>query len=170
MNMGTDSPYDKSYFDEMEMYASNPWRLRTYRRTIAQFTTEEHNRVLDIGCGHGYLVEHLNKLGWDAYGVDCSPIAAKRLPDHRFLLLDVSEYGLPMFEDKAFQVVISTDFLEHVRPDKLDLVVGEMARIGRHVLARVGTKPEKRSTGIDTHETVQPKSWWQERYPEVHFF
>jgi 2-polyprenyl-3-methyl-5-hydroxy-6-metoxy-1,4-benzoquinol methylase len=70
------------------------------------------NRVLDVGCGNGDLMERLRRLGWDPVGVDPDPegvAQAKRrnldarvgtLPDQRF----PSDY---------FDAIVSSHVIEH---------------------------------------------------------
>jgi hypothetical protein len=70
---------------------------------------------------------------------------------------------------KFADVVVSTDFFEHLPEDKIEFVYSEMQRLGEHVVARVCTKREKHTSGIDTHATVKPKQWWIDKLPGCHF-
>ncbi|HEY7832586.1 MAG TPA: bifunctional 2-polyprenyl-6-hydroxyphenol methylase/3-demethylubiquinol 3-O-methyltransferase UbiG [Ktedonobacterales bacterium] len=92
-------------------------------------------RVLDVGCGGGYLAESLARAGCAVSAVDRSAgsIAAARR--------HAEAAGLPIayhaadarrlpFPDASFDAVISSDFLEHVAGD-LDAVVAEQARVLR---------------------------------------
>ena len=74
--------------------------------------------VLDLGCGNGAIARRLLHEGFDAYGVDASEtgiaLANARAPG-RFFLLDVSTGKLPaQLVDKQFDVVISTEVIEHL--------------------------------------------------------
>ncbi len=73
--------------------------------------------LLDLGCGTGFLVERALERGWDAFGVEISPLAAseavERAGAHRILLGTLEEVVLPQ---SAFDAVTMFDFLEHV-PD-----------------------------------------------------
>ena len=68
-------------------------------------------RVLDVGCGRGALVAQLIERGLDAWGCD---FAAMLTADERLRAVSSSPYRLP-FEDRRFDVVLSTSVLEHVR-------------------------------------------------------
>ena len=80
------------------------------------------NRVLDLGCGSGYLANRSAKLGCEVVGVDYSEKALKYAshrnsgPDNnrvKYLKLDL-QGGLP-FENYAFDVVIIEEVLEHLK-------------------------------------------------------
>lgn len=75
-------------------------------------------RILDLGCGNGYLVNFLISNGYDAYGTDASAegiaIAKKTNPD-RFFLQDLSTGKLPNeLQPKKFDTIISTEVIEHL--------------------------------------------------------
>ena len=65
---------------------------------IGLIDKDKNQHILDLGCGNGYLVNHLVKLGFNAYGTDASEkgiaIAQKTNPD-RFFVQDLSSDALP---------------------------------------------------------------------------
>ncbi|MES2267316.1 MAG: methyltransferase domain-containing protein [Bacteroidota bacterium] len=74
--------------------------------------------ILDLGCGNGYLVNHLILLGYNAYGTDASEkgieIARKQNAD-RFFVQDLSTGKLPVeLQDLNFDTIISTEVIEHL--------------------------------------------------------
>lgn len=74
--------------------------------------------ILDVGCGNGYLVSHLVKQGFNAYGTDASQkgiaIAKREYPD-RFFVHDISNGSLPTeLELLKFDTIISTEVIEHL--------------------------------------------------------
>lgn len=80
-------------------------------------------RLLDVGCGTGWLAEHFT----DYTGVDGSPEAVKAAADlgRNVRLVDL---GGPLpFENASFQAVVVKDVLEHV-PDPV-LTVREVHRV-----------------------------------------
>ena len=75
-------------------------------------------RILDLGCGNGYLVNLLISAGYDAYGTDASEkgiaIAQKTNPG-RFFVQDLSTDGLPEGLQKIkFDIIVSTEVIEHL--------------------------------------------------------
>lgn len=80
-------------------------------------------RVLDIGCGGGFLSNHLAILGHQVTGIDLSPSsleAAKRTDTTKSVTyLPANAYQLP-FDNHSFEAVAAMDILEHVEnPDQL---------------------------------------------------
>jgi 2-polyprenyl-6-hydroxyphenyl methylase/3-demethylubiquinone-9 3-methyltransferase len=89
-------------------------------------------RVLDIGCGGGFLAEEFAALGCQVTGVDPSPAsisAARAHAARRGLPIDYrvgSGEDLPV-PDAAFDVACCCDVLEHV--SDVDQVISETARV-----------------------------------------
>ena len=85
-------------------------------------------KILDVGCGAGFLANHLSNLGHHVQGVDFSlnslrtaKSLGKSVQYHRGDAL-----RLP-FRDDSFDVVCAMDFLEHVEDPRK--VVLECARV-----------------------------------------
>jgi 2-polyprenyl-6-hydroxyphenyl methylase/3-demethylubiquinone-9 3-methyltransferase len=92
-------------------------------------------RVLDVGCGGGFLAEALARAGAEVSGVDLSAGTIETAQCHarrQGLAVDyrVADAADLPFPDGAFDAVLSSDFLEHVS-DHLDAVVAEQARVLR---------------------------------------
>ena len=98
------------------------WHLQS-RIALVLETIERHakpgGRVLDIGCGTGFLLERLAERGFSGVGVDLSPesveIAQARLVElgvaERLRVETGSAYEPP---DGPFDLVTITDVLEHL--------------------------------------------------------
>ena len=103
---------------------------RTTMDVIARLVPEG-SRVLDLGCGDGALLEHLQReRGCSGYGVeiaDANVLACARRGVN-VIQLNLDE-GLSMFEDGSFDVVLQVDTLQHLRNAETMLV--ETARVGR---------------------------------------
>lgn len=91
-------------------------------------------RVLDIGCGGGFLAEEFAALGCRVTGVDPSPVSVGAARAHaagrglRIGYLVGAGEDLPA-ADAAFGVACCCDVLEHV--SDVDRVLGETARVLR---------------------------------------
>lgn len=160
--------YNKRYFLASKTFQSETKRLKILADLVE---SKRPQRVLDVGCGMGYLVNELTRRGLDATGVDFSTAAQEFWGIRKnFLVADAK--SLP-FADKSFDIVISTDFFEHLPENEVSRVCREMLRVGKTVIAFVaddthGTPLNKRQ--MQYHQIHKPFSWWQENLPgiEVH--
>ena len=87
-------------------------------------------RVLDLGCGNGELLEHLqSNKGVRGYGMDIDPnqINACIKAGVNVIEHDLND-GLARFPDSSFDMVVMTETLQAVR--RPDLLLREMLRIG----------------------------------------
>lgn len=87
-------------------------------------------RVLDVGCGAGFLANPLAAAGHDVTGIDLSPtsleVARRHDPSGRAAYLSMDAHVLA-FPDASFDVVCAMDFLEHT--EQPAAVVREAARV-----------------------------------------
>jgi methionine biosynthesis protein MetW len=91
----------------------------------------EGSRVLDLGCGDGAMLAHLQaQRGCSGYGVeiDDDKVQASLRRGINVLQLNLED-GLAMFEDNSFDVVLQIDTLQHLR--NTETMLRETARVGR---------------------------------------
>jgi SAM-dependent methyltransferase len=71
-------------------------------------------RLLDVGCAHGFLLDHFRRNGWCVQGVEASPLASTYARDE--LGLDVVTGALPGagLRESSFDVILLLDVLEHL--------------------------------------------------------
>lgn len=88
-------------------------------------------RVLDLGCGDGALLAHLQQhKGCTGYGVelDDSNVLACAQRGVNVLQLNLDQ-GLKVFADQSFDVVLQIDTLQHLR--NAEVMLRETARVGQ---------------------------------------
>ncbi len=91
----------------------------------------EGSRVLDLGCGDGSLLAHLQThkacIGYGVEIDDANVLACvqRGVPVLQFNL----DAGLRLFEDQSFDVVLQIDTLQHLR--NAETMLRETARVGR---------------------------------------
>ncbi|MEW6111685.1 MAG: class I SAM-dependent methyltransferase [Thermodesulfobacteriota bacterium] len=101
---------------------------------------DKDQMLLDLGCGRGFMVYALRKLGYKAYGADIVPPAPEvnecllreglsRPGEAVFRVIDPTRYMIP-FEEETFDLVFSFDVLEHVKD--VSSVLREVWRVLRH--------------------------------------
>jgi 2-polyprenyl-3-methyl-5-hydroxy-6-metoxy-1,4-benzoquinol methylase len=75
-------------------------------------------RVLDVGCGNGYLAGAYAALGHEVVGIDLSEqgvsIARKAYPGARFEVLAADDQVLQNLATEPFDLVVSTEVVEHL--------------------------------------------------------
>ena len=107
--------------------------LRPDLQIIADLINQ-HARVLDLGCGEGELLAHLQSdRSVNGYGLDVDPgnIRTCLAKGVNVIEQDLDE-GLANFPDNSFDMVVMTETLQSVRrPDHL---LGEMLRIGQECI------------------------------------
>lgn len=92
----------------------SPFSDRVYFESYAGFIEQEtFGRVLDLGCGYGYLTERLaNKDGVsEVVGIDKIKDFHCYHPKIKYISADITK--LKNFPGK-FDVIVSTEFIEHI--------------------------------------------------------
>ena len=107
-----------------ESKTRNQWVFETLSKLKADA------KILDVGCGGGFLSNFLSEKGFSVTGLDLSKesLEVAKLCNHggqaHYVYGDA--YKLP-FEDQSFDSVTCMDFLEHVSEPAL--VLKEIARV-----------------------------------------
>jgi methionine biosynthesis protein MetW len=89
------------------------------------------SRVLDLGCGDGALLAHLQATrNCTGYGIeiDDANVLACVQRGVNVIQLNLDE-GLALFDDASFDVVLQIDTLQHLR--NAEVMLRETARVGR---------------------------------------
>jgi SAM-dependent methyltransferase len=133
------------------------------QNTIRRFMPKEKGlRIVDLGCGHGDYVYHLNERGYkDVQGVDVSKEQVELA--HELGVKNVVHDSILSYlqeqEPGSIDVVLLIDVLEHLPRQKLfevmDSAVRAMASGGRclvHVPNALGLFGERVRYGDLTHE------------------
>lgn len=87
-------------------------------------------RILDLGCGNGTLLNHLQQRGITGYGLE---IDNRRFADCikagvNVIQADLDE-GLPQFADQSFDFVILSQTLQTIQ--RPDFLLQEIVRVGK---------------------------------------
>jgi 2-polyprenyl-6-hydroxyphenyl methylase/3-demethylubiquinone-9 3-methyltransferase len=104
----------------------NPWIISEIRNRFPRGAV----RILDIGCGAGFLSNELARQGFDVTGIDASRESldvARRHDSTGSVEYRSADARRLDFDDATFHVACALDFLEHVEDPVL--VVRETSRV-----------------------------------------
>ena len=89
------------------------------------------SRVLDLGCGDGTLLAHLqSERGCTGYVIEIADANVQACVDRGVNVIQLNlDEGLSMFGDQSFDVVLQIDTLQHLR--NAETVLRDTARVGR---------------------------------------
>jgi methionine biosynthesis protein MetW len=89
------------------------------------------SRVLDLGCGGGELLSHLQlHRGCSGYGIEIDDANVLACTQRGVNVIQLNlEEGLALFEDRSFDVVLQLETLQNLR--NTEHMLRETARVGR---------------------------------------
>jgi len=89
------------------------------------------SRVLDLGCGDGAMLAHLQRTrNCTGYGVEISDANVLACVQRGVNVIQLNlDEGLSMFGDQSFDVVLQIDTLQHLR--NAEVMLRETVRVGR---------------------------------------
>jgi len=108
------------------------WLLKEVGKLIKEIgLPKKEIKILDMGCGSGEFIEFLRKnTGSSCYGVDLSEervkLSRSEFPNVEF---SVGSLESTNFKKETFDIVISTQAIEHLFDDELKPTFDEMHRL-----------------------------------------
>ena len=89
------------------------------------------SRVLDLGCGDGAMLAHLQATrGCSGYGVEIDDANVLACVKRGVNVIQLNlDQGLALFDDASFDVVLQIDTLQHLR--NAEVMLRETVRVGR---------------------------------------
>ena len=117
--------------------------------------------ILDYGCGEGSLQEYVEYRG---------------ITNRKWTMYDPGVAGLEVKPEGKFDLVITTDVLEHVEPEKQDEVITELCNYANKAMfneiacyetdVKFPSGPYK---GKDLHINLKIPCFWRQEIEEIAF-
>jgi len=108
--------YNSEYvhFEQDKGVANSAVRSRLRRIQLCH-PRKKHLRILDTGCGNGYMVKNYREFGWDGYGIDpYAPIDRMDSKLAQYITKNGIENAAEYFEPESFDVVTAWYVFEHL--------------------------------------------------------
>jgi ubiquinone/menaquinone biosynthesis C-methylase UbiE len=159
--------YDEGWSKELAAGKEQRGNLQTNLEFLTQTgLLTPNDKILEIGCGIGSVVNELSKQGCNITGTDISSKAItyglEKYPD---IHLEVQPAEALPYENESFDTVLSFDLFEHIA--KIDKHVSEVFRVLRNGGYYLFQTPNKYSNVV--FETLYHKSFkWRRAHPSLH--
>jgi protein-L-isoaspartate(D-aspartate) O-methyltransferase len=113
-------------------YIEGRWE-KVARAMAEHYQLKSHHKVLDIGCGKGFLLYDLTKVVPDIniQGIDVSDYAIQHAKEEIKSDLQVSSASLLPYPDNYFDLVISINTLHNLPTYELEKALKEMERVSK---------------------------------------
>lgn len=112
---------EKSYYKDYFILEKEHWLFVVRRKIFFYFIkkySQAGSKIFDFGCGSGYLVGELNKMGYNVHGVDFEKDAIDYGLNQGIKNLKLATGEKIDYPDETFDIVTAFDVLEHVENEK----------------------------------------------------
>ena len=130
--------FDLEYWDGSRNTGYGGYRYDGRWKAIAERLVDLYgiragSKILDVGCGKGYLLHEFTKLvpGVEIRGLDISTYALAHAKEEVAGLLDFGNAMALPYADKSFDVVLSINTLHNLYLDELFRALSEIERVGK---------------------------------------
>jgi len=170
--------FGQMYFDGPREYGYGGYKYDGRWRPVANdivshFGLKAGDKVLDVGCGKGFLVKDLLELGIDAYGLDISTYALMNCEKESIGRLHLGSADSLPFPDGSFNAVLAINSLHNLPREKCITALREMERLapgnGYVQVDSYHSEEEKRifESWVLTAEFYGYPDEWQEVFNEA---
>tara|TARA_A100001388_G_scaffold277552_1_gene269439 strand:- start:1045 stop:2100 length:1056 start_codon:yes stop_codon:yes gene_type:complete len=167
--------YSKDYWDGDRRFGYGGYKyIKGYQKFLATSIIKEYNltkdsKILDLGCGKGFLIYEIQKLlnSNKIFGCDISRYAIKNSKKglkNKIFYQDVRKKL--NYENDSFDLVLSINVLHNLKLNNLEFALAEIERIGKSKFICVESyKNEKQQFNLQcwalTAETLMDTSSWK---------
>lgn len=150
--------FGRNYFDGPRKfgyggyYYDGRWKA-VAKRIVKEYRLKKGSKVLDVGCGKGFLVKDLLDLGIDAYGLDISEYAVKNCENEVRCKIHLGNASNLPFASNTFDFVISINCIHNLDHKNCIKALKEITRVA---------KSNKCFVQVDSYNNKQEKSLLQD--------
>ncbi len=92
----------------------SPVTVKRYDELLAVFEKYRRtNRILDVGCGVGYFLQHAASKGWEVYGTEFTDAAITSC-EAKGIRMKQGALSTDWYEPGSFDIITSFEVLEHI--------------------------------------------------------
>ena len=137
-NRGKNKSFEKNYHGIVKdpdgkirnLVNERKYKISQLKHIINYLRNIKPGKILDVGCGHGWMLSALNKK-WKKFGIDVS----------KFSSINASKYGnifigdIKNYKEKRFDVVTALHVIEHLnKPEELIKKISKILKKGILIL------------------------------------
>jgi SAM-dependent methyltransferase len=139
--------------------AFNDFGVTSFQAEKAVAAYPDAVATLDFGCGNGFAVRQMRQAGHSWHGLEYSRAAFEQhLHEPYFHLGDTRQ-----FRDRQFDLVYSTEVMEHIPEEQIDGVVADLCRItAKYIFMTISLRPSSQNNRF--HCTLKPRAWWEPKF------
>lgn len=141
-----------------EIHKSTPFGKRSkIPKELKKFLEKINPKSLcDFGCGKGNLIE-IFKESYPAIQITGYDPANEKFNDP--------------IDGKFFDLLISTDVLEHVEPEYIDITLNYLADKSRYIYHKIALSPAKLilPDGRNAHLIQESPDWWRKKFLDLDY-
>ena len=112
--------YYSVYAYENEKEMPGPTRLSLENLIDSFEKYRKNNRILDVGCGEGWILELAMKKGWEAYGTEFSSRAIE-ICEKKGIKMYAGVLKPASIKEKDFDIIVSSETIEHINNPREEL-------------------------------------------------
>lgn len=111
-------PTEQELADHYQQYDRedylSPITIQRFNETLDGFEAyRKTNRILDIGCGVGFLMDEAKKRGWEVYGTEYTQNAID-ICEKKGIKMNKGKLNPEWFAPESFDIVTSIEVFEHI--------------------------------------------------------
>ena len=153
--------FGRDYWDGDRRYGYGGYNYDGRWRSVAEnianhYNLETGSKILDIGCGKGFLLYEFAQVitGAQVVGIDVSKYAIDNGKEEIQQFLQIGNATVLPFEDNTFDLVVSINTLHNLYNFDLKRALQEMERVGK----------QNKYLVVDSYRTEEEKMnllYWQ---------